>query len=227
MYVRVQNGYEFDELHDVQILSPLNGDLIQYDQSTDLWKNKSLSGAGIQPTLVSGTSIKTVNGNSLLGSGNVNIGANLLGYSGTTGSSSQGSTVVISKSLLIPANTFTTDCIMELRWRLVRISGNTGQMYSRLYINTSNSLTGASLLSGIITLSGGSTQYSVLADKSISCSNSTLRWINTSSGTESTPSPFASLSINRSVNQYLLFTVQTTGTTEIATIDLFRAILYA
>ena len=51
MYVRVQNGYELDELHDVQISGLADNDLLQYDLATDLWQNKSLSGAGIQPTL--------------------------------------------------------------------------------------------------------------------------------------------------------------------------------
>ena len=73
MYVRVQNGYELDELHDVQISGLADNDLLQYDLATDLWQNKSLSSAGIQPTLVSSTNIKTVNGNSLLGSGDLTI----------------------------------------------------------------------------------------------------------------------------------------------------------
>lgn len=70
----IQNGYELNELHDVKITSIANNDIIQYDSSTLLWKNESLSTAGIQPTLVSGTSIKTINGSSVLGSGNLTIG---------------------------------------------------------------------------------------------------------------------------------------------------------
>lgn len=73
MYVRVQNGYEMDELHDVQITSVANNDLIQYDSASSLWKNRSISSAGIQDTLVSGTNIKSINGNSLLGSGDLTI----------------------------------------------------------------------------------------------------------------------------------------------------------
>ena len=71
---RIQNGYELDEIHDVAISSVANNDLIQYDSATSLWKNRSLSTAGIQPTLVSGTSIKTINSTSLLGSGDIVIG---------------------------------------------------------------------------------------------------------------------------------------------------------
>lgn len=48
IYVRVQNGYELDEIHDVQINSPANGQTILYDASTSLWKNANLTaGTGI------------------------------------------------------------------------------------------------------------------------------------------------------------------------------------
>jgi hypothetical protein len=43
IYVKIQNGYELDELHDVLITSKTNGDLLQYESSTSLWKNKAQS----------------------------------------------------------------------------------------------------------------------------------------------------------------------------------------
>jgi hypothetical protein len=43
IFVKVQNGYELDELHDVLITSKTNGDLIQYESSSGLWKNKAQS----------------------------------------------------------------------------------------------------------------------------------------------------------------------------------------
>jgi len=81
---RIQNGYELDEIHDVAISSVANNDLIQYDSATSLWKNRSLSTAGIQPTLVSGTNIKTINSTSLLGSGDIVIGGGGLTVGTTT-----------------------------------------------------------------------------------------------------------------------------------------------
>ena len=39
IYVKVQNGYELDEIHDVSITSPANGDRLNYESSTSLWKN--------------------------------------------------------------------------------------------------------------------------------------------------------------------------------------------
>jgi hypothetical protein len=43
--VRIQNGYELDELHNVLITSAANGDILVYDSTTQLWKNtKTLNG---------------------------------------------------------------------------------------------------------------------------------------------------------------------------------------
>ncbi len=39
--VRVQNGYELDEIHDVAALNPNDGDVLQYVASTDLWTKTS------------------------------------------------------------------------------------------------------------------------------------------------------------------------------------------
>ena len=77
IYVKIMNGWELDELHDVAITSVADNNLLQYDSATSLWKNESLSTAGIQPTLVSATNIKTVNGNSLLGSGDLVVGGGI------------------------------------------------------------------------------------------------------------------------------------------------------
>jgi hypothetical protein len=37
--IKIQNGYELDELHDVTIASPVNGQSLRYDSSTQIWKN--------------------------------------------------------------------------------------------------------------------------------------------------------------------------------------------
>jgi hypothetical protein len=56
IYVKVQNGYELDEIHDVQINSPANGQLIIYDAATSLWKNANITaGTGITVTNGAGT----------------------------------------------------------------------------------------------------------------------------------------------------------------------------
>lgn len=43
IYIKVQNGYELDELHDVSIAAPTTGQVLQYDGSTSVWKNNGLT----------------------------------------------------------------------------------------------------------------------------------------------------------------------------------------
>lgn len=132
-----------------------------------------------QDTLVSGTNIKTVNSTSLLGSGDISVqnpitltttgtsgAATLVGstlnipqYSGGGTSNPKAIAVVvadgtgitsttpsISRSVLISANTLDTNCVLEVVWGSVRLVGASGTGQSALYVNTSNTLTGATLV---------------------------------------------------------------------------------
>ena len=63
IYVRVQNGYELDELHDVDLITtpPVNKDLLTYvTGSPNLWKNQSLG------TILGGTTSQYVRGDGSL-----------------------------------------------------------------------------------------------------------------------------------------------------------------
>jgi nitrogen fixation protein len=52
IYVKVMNGWELDELHNVYIDNTLaNEDFLQYESSTDLWKNKQLTATLIRSKL--------------------------------------------------------------------------------------------------------------------------------------------------------------------------------
>jgi len=44
IYVKIDNGYELDELHNVSIASAVNQDALLYESSTQLWKNKTIGG---------------------------------------------------------------------------------------------------------------------------------------------------------------------------------------
>lgn len=43
IFVKIQNGYELNELHNVLITTPLNNQVLGYESSTGLWKNKSIA----------------------------------------------------------------------------------------------------------------------------------------------------------------------------------------
>lgn len=73
LFVRVQNSTTLGEDELVQLSSLTNNDILQYDAVDGRFENRSLSSAGIQPTLVSGTNIKTINSESLLGSTDIAV----------------------------------------------------------------------------------------------------------------------------------------------------------
>lgn len=45
IYVRVQNGYELDEIHNVAALNPTDKDIIQYSSGTNLWQKININTA--------------------------------------------------------------------------------------------------------------------------------------------------------------------------------------
>ena len=60
---RIQNGYELEELHNVAISSVTNNDILQYETSTSLWKNKAIpTASGSTNGYLSSTDWTTFNG---------------------------------------------------------------------------------------------------------------------------------------------------------------------
>jgi len=51
IFVKVDNGYELDELHNVSITTPTDGQVLTYDSVTNLWKNETPA-AGLTVTQV-------------------------------------------------------------------------------------------------------------------------------------------------------------------------------
>jgi len=60
--VKIQNGYELDEIHDVLITSKSNNQFLVYESASSLWKNKSLG------TVLAGTSSQFLKGDGSLDS---------------------------------------------------------------------------------------------------------------------------------------------------------------
>lgn len=74
IYVKIDNGYELDELHDVKITTPVNKNFLVYDSSLGYWRNRVLldieySGKFKIENAVSSVSI----GNNSGGTGNQNV----------------------------------------------------------------------------------------------------------------------------------------------------------
>lgn len=51
-YIKIQNGYELDELHDVVISSPLDTHSVYYETATQLWKNRAAVDADLSAITV-------------------------------------------------------------------------------------------------------------------------------------------------------------------------------
>lgn len=101
LFVKVQNGYELDELHDVAAQSPTNGQTIVYNSSTNLWEKNTVSlSIGVNGTLPianGGTGQTTANAafNALAPSQTSNSGK----YLTTDGTNSSWATVTAGAAL--------------------------------------------------------------------------------------------------------------------------------
>jgi hypothetical protein len=90
IYVKVDNGYELTELHDVQITSPTSGNTLIYDAAVGVWKNANIT---------AGTGISVTNG---AGSITIaNTGVTSVGMTVPTGLSVAGSPITSSGTLAI------------------------------------------------------------------------------------------------------------------------------
>jgi hypothetical protein len=116
--------------------------------------------------------------------------------------------ITLMKSVLIPANTYATGDIVKILNRAVRNTA-TGGAIDYLYINTTNSLTGATLVG---TMSGSLSFYGMERSLYIkSATNSeTYNTALSSAGSEVTTgtSGASSLNINWAVNQYVIAAFQ-------------------
>ena len=82
LYVRVQNGYELDEIHDVQITgTPAAGSLIIRDATTSLWKNATLT-AGTNIAVTNADASITIGVTGIIGSSNGGTGNGFTKFSG-------------------------------------------------------------------------------------------------------------------------------------------------
>ena len=121
MYVRVQNGYELSEIHDIDLITnaPTNNQVLTYESSTDLWKNKSLG------TILGYTPYK-------------NIQTSQTAHTGTTAE-----TVLFTAT--IPAGAFNSTDIIKVLFGANKTTA-LATYTLRLRVNTTNTISGATLI---------------------------------------------------------------------------------
>jgi hypothetical protein len=163
-----------------------------------------------QATLVSGTNIKTVNGNSLVGSGDVTTNPRTL--ASVNGSNLIGTANQISASVLIPAGTIVTNNSIFINSLLTKTAGSTTST-GRIYINTTNSLTGATLLA---TLNGmnASNNYQRIYRTYFFDGTNLNGLLATAAGSSDLLTNIITLTpFNPATAHYLIFAVQNSSTT--------------
>lgn len=177
---------------------------------------------GKQDSLVSGTNIKTINSTSLLGSGDIAINGNpSLGI--VTGTNVTGVTAMTkSATITIPANTISAITVLELEARAIRVATLSGTIAFQVYLNTSDTLTGATLLGvfNSMTTSNWFTQgrRSLFINPTIN----TLICVNTGTtvATDFTSTGAnGSVTFNEAVTNYLIFAVQPSSSTTTAVVQ--------
>jgi hypothetical protein len=110
LFVKVQNGYEMDELHNVSAQSPANNDGLFYNTTTSLWEKKSIVTAlGYTPydaTNPSGYTTNTGTVTSVGGTGTVS-GLSLSGSVTTSGNLTLGGTLSLTSGNVTTALGYT------------------------------------------------------------------------------------------------------------------------
>jgi len=146
LYIRVQNGYELDELHDVAITSPAAGAVLTYDATAGLWKDATISGSGGVTVTNGDASIAVSVSGAISSSGFTMSTARLLGR--TTASTGAVEQISIGSGLTLSAGT------------LSATGGGSGTVTS---VDVSGGTTGLTTSGGPVTGAGTITLAGTLA----------------------------------------------------------------
>lgn len=134
-------------------------------------------------------------------------------------------TNTISQSLLIPANSFTGNGMLEVLARVTK-TGSLGTLTARIYVNTTNSITGATLIGTIV----GSTSLWAQGIRTMRINSNTLTCIASSSSfqNDNTSSTFTATSatFTTSVDNYIIFSIQLANAGDSARFEMSRAVRY-
>ena len=107
IFVKVDNGYELDELHNVRITSVANSDLLQYDSSLQVWKNVAASIVVPTPTLAQVTTAGNTTTNAIT-VGGLTVDTNTLFVDATNNRVGIGTTSPTSPLFIYTNNTSAT-----------------------------------------------------------------------------------------------------------------------
>lgn len=165
---------------------------------------------GKQDALVSGTNIKTINSTSLLGSGNITTNPRTL--ASINGSNLTGTANQISASVLIPVGTLVSNNTIYIQSLLTKTAGSTIST-GRIYINTTNSLTGATLLGTTAQMTGSNYIQNFRRNIFFDGTNLNVYLTTGFISSDLTVGGIALIPFNPATAYYLIFAVQNSTTT--------------
>jgi len=185
IYVKIMNGWELDELHNVFINTPLNNQLLAYETASSLWKNKSIG------TLLGYTPYR---------------------YLDATQATYLGSVIGLAEVAVAQTNilggTFNSSDLMKILFKVTKGATSAG-VNIRVRVNTTNNL-GTATQIGILTLGAAST-YSLM-NRNINLFGGNAYNYNSSSTLASdillTNTAGTSFTYNTANDLYVFFTIQ-------------------
>jgi hypothetical protein len=150
----------------------------------------------------------------------------VIALSATNGTAVTGTTVdTLSQSLLIRANTFTGNGMLEILARSFK-TGSAGNQSLRAYTNTSASLTGATL---IATFMAASSQVLPQGIRTFRINSNTLSGTFASTSGNSdyvAANGKSSATFNTTVDNYIIISIQLTNAADSSVVEMARAVKY-
>ena len=140
VYVKVQNGYEIDELHDVQIISKQNNDVLRYDSTSNLWKNVASTALTVGSAITAGTAVYASSANTAL-------------TAGTASYSTSSASAIVAGSAINFAGSITRSQVSDFTSGTVASASTAQQAGTAAYSLTSGSAYSSTFLTGSITKS--------------------------------------------------------------------------
>jgi hypothetical protein len=132
-------------------------------------------------------------------------------------------TETLSRSLLIPANTFSSNGMLEILTRMTK-TGTASTSNIRIYKNTSNTLTGATLIAANTTITGTNLFSQMIRTFRIN-SNILTGYTTASSLTDyASTSSLLSTTFTTNVDNYIIISIQLGNAADSANISMARAI---
>jgi hypothetical protein len=213
IFVKVQNGFELKEIHDVDLITttPSNGEVLSYESSSSLWKNKTI----IEDSITDGVTDKAPSQNSVFDA--LALKQNLLSYTpfkyvNTTQTTYTGAGIGLSEttigSTVIPADTFNANDLFKLYYKVSKPITAFG-VTMRVKVSTTNNLATATQMS-ILSLGTAATYGYIGRNNNLTGGIMYCYNVNSSVAFDiaATNTVGGSVPYNTSADLYVFFTIQ-------------------